>query len=111
MSGLLERLFNWSSDDQRVLRMVGPHFLVITASSVIVASFTKALFLSENELSILPWMFLGSSTFTVIASSLYVIAMINKLSEQNHQSGNSATQLSLPKSPSAIFGMKWFLRK
>jgi len=62
-------------EDRRVLLIVGPLFFVATASSVLVASFSKALFLSANEISALPWMFLGSSGFTVVASLAYVTAM------------------------------------
>jgi ATP/ADP translocase/HEAT repeat protein len=75
MQALMLRLFALADDDWRVLWLLGPLFGVATASSVIVASFTKALFLSANELSAMPWMFLGSSGFTVVASVLYVMAM------------------------------------
>jgi ATP/ADP translocase/HEAT repeat protein len=75
MQALLLRLFALADEDWRVLWLLGPLFGVATASSVIVASFTKALFLSANELSAMPWMFLGSSGFTAVASVLYVMAM------------------------------------
>ena len=75
MQGLLLRLFALSAEDRRVLWLLAPLFGVATASNVIVASFTKALFLSANDLSAMPWMFLGSSGFTAVASVLYVMAM------------------------------------
>lgn len=75
MQGLLLRLFALSAEDRRVLWLLAPLFGVATASNVIVASFTKALFLSANDLSAMPWMFLGSSGFTAIVSVLYVMAM------------------------------------
>ncbi len=75
MKGLLLRLFAFHRDDRRVLMLLGPLFAVATASSVIVATFTKALFLSANELTAMPWMFLGASAFTAVASVAYVMLM------------------------------------
>ncbi len=75
MSSTLLRLFSLAPEDQRVLALLGPLFLVVTASNVVVASFTKALFLSTHEIAAMPWMFLGSSLFTAVASVLYVMAM------------------------------------
>lgn len=69
------KLFSLAPEDRRVLYLLGPLFFVVTASNVVVASFTKALFLSANEVSAMPWMFLGSSLFTAGASVLYVMAM------------------------------------
>ena len=75
MKDFLLRMMALGREDRRVLLIVGPLFFVATASSVLVASFSKALFLSANEMSALPWMFLGSSGFTVVASLAYVTAM------------------------------------
>ncbi len=75
MKDFLLRIMALGREDRRVLLIVGPLFFVATASSVLVASFSKALFLSANEISSLPWMFLGSSGFTVVASLAYVTAM------------------------------------
>ncbi|MFT5394621.1 MAG: hypothetical protein ACI8PT_004832, partial [Gammaproteobacteria bacterium] len=62
-------------DDRCVLRLLGPLFVVAAGSAVIVAAFSKALFLHENPLENLPWMYLGASLFTVCASLVYVMAM------------------------------------
>jgi|GEM_PF-1350900 len=71
----LLRLLALSREDQRVLLLCGPLFAVATAVSIIVSSFTKALFLGAHPLSHLPWMFLGSGIFTAAVSVLYVMAM------------------------------------
>ncbi|MCO4763025.1 MAG: cyclic nucleotide-binding domain-containing protein [Myxococcales bacterium] len=75
MKALLLRFFGLGPEDQRTLVLLGPLFALATASSVIVATFTKALFLSANEQSAMPWMFLGTSGFTAIASVAYVMLM------------------------------------
>lgn len=69
------RLLALSREDQRVLLLCGPLFAVATANSIIVSSFTKALFLSAHPLSHVPWMFMGGGIFTAVASILYVMAM------------------------------------
>lgn len=75
MGDRLLRLLGLGREDQRVLLLCGPLFAMATAVSIIVSSFTKALFLSAHPLSHLPWMFFGSGLFTAGASVLYVMAM------------------------------------
>jgi ATP/ADP translocase len=75
MSERLLRVLGLGREDERVLLLCGPLFAIATAVSIIVSSFTKALFLSAHPLSHLPWMFLGSGLFTAGASILYVMAM------------------------------------
>jgi hypothetical protein len=41
----------------------------------VLASAGKALFLSNNDIDLLPWMFMGSALFTVFVSITYVFAM------------------------------------
>ena len=75
MGDRLLALLGLGREDRRVLLLCGPLFAIATAVSIIVSSFTKALFLSAHPISHLPWMFLGSGLFTAGASVLYVMAM------------------------------------
>ena len=61
--------------DRKVLTLLGPTFAVTTAATVVIASVSKALFLAENELEALPWVFMGSAAFTAFAASIYVQSM------------------------------------
>lgn len=65
--------------DQPVLAQSAPLFAVVTAASVVVAAFTRAVFLTDHDTKMLPWMFLGSSVFTAVASMTYV-AVIERTS-------------------------------
>lgn len=65
-------LFALRSADMPVLALMAPLFGIVTAASVIVATFTKTAFLSEYDVGALPWMFLGSSLFTAFLSLVYV---------------------------------------
>ena len=75
MKARLLKLFALQPEDHRPLLLLAPLFAVATASSVIIATFTKALFLSTHELAAIPWMFLGASFFTAVASVGYVSLM------------------------------------
>ena len=55
--------------------MVASTFAVSAAAVVVLASLSKALFLSANPISTLPWMFLGSAGITAISSLIYVALM------------------------------------
>ncbi len=55
--------------------MVASTFAVSAAAVVVLASLSKALFLSANPISMLPWMFLGSAGITAISSLVYVALM------------------------------------
>jgi CRP/FNR family cyclic AMP-dependent transcriptional regulator len=61
-----------SSSDRKVLRLLGPLFLMLTASNVVTMSFAKALYIGHNEFESLPVMFIGASTFTAFASLVYI---------------------------------------
>jgi ATP/ADP translocase len=74
----LKGLFALKRGDTQVLRLVAPLFGVVTAASVILATFTRAVFLTDHGVATLPWMFLGSSVFTVLVSIGYV-AIIEKV--------------------------------
>ncbi len=76
---MLRRLFALRSADRAVLAKVAPLFAVVTAASVIVATFTRAVFLTDHTIAMLPYMFLGSAIFTAIVSIGYV-AVIEKIS-------------------------------
>jgi HEAT repeat protein len=68
----LNRLFALRRSDRPVLMLVTPLFTVVTAASVIVATSTRAVFLTEYSVAMLPLMFLGSALFTALASLGYV---------------------------------------
>lgn len=68
----LRALFGMRRVDQPVLVQSAPLFAVVTAASVVVAAFTRAVFLNEHDTKQLPWMFLCSSVFTALASVSYV---------------------------------------
>lgn len=68
----LQRLFALKRGDTQVLARVAPLFAAVTAASVILATFTRAVFLTDHGVATLPWMFLGSSIFTAVVSIGYV---------------------------------------
>ena len=68
----MRSLFGMKRIDQPVLAQSAPLFAVVTAASVVIATFTRAVFLTDHETKMLPWMFLGSSVFTAVASIAYV---------------------------------------
>ena len=72
-------IFGMKRADQPVLAQSAPLFAVVTAASVVVAAFTRAVFLTDHDTKMLPWMFLGSSVFTAVASMTYV-AVIERTS-------------------------------
>ena len=61
--------------DGAVLRLLGATFAVAAASSIVIASVTKSLFLSAHPLERLPWVLLGSGLFTAGTAIAYVQAM------------------------------------
>jgi AAA family ATP:ADP antiporter len=69
------RLLALDGSDRRPLAALAPIFAVSAASAIIGSSAAKSLFLSANDLGLLPWMFLASATFTAVVSSLYVAAI------------------------------------
>lgn len=69
---VLQNLFAIKRGDREVLKLIAPLFGVVTSSSVVVATFTRAVFLSDHETKTLPLMFLGSSIFTALLSIGYV---------------------------------------
>lgn len=68
----LYRLFNLRRSDRRILAIVGPVFALITAANVVTNAFARALYIDQNDYASLPWMFIGASIFTVVASLIYV---------------------------------------
>jgi len=64
-----------SSNDRQILRLLGPLFLLLTASNVVTMSFAKSLYISHNQFESLPVMFIGASSFTAFASLIYVQLM------------------------------------
>ena len=74
----LASVFGLKRSDRAVLAVVAPLFAIITGSSVIIATFTRAVFLTDHGVSTMPLMFLGSSIFTALASLGYV-AVIEKV--------------------------------
>ncbi len=68
----IRSLFGMKRVDQPVLVQSAPLFAVVTAASVVIATFTRAVFLTDHETKMLPWMFLGSSVFTAVVSIAYV---------------------------------------
>jgi hypothetical protein len=75
----LQDLFALKGADLPVLVLLAPLFGTVTAATVVVATFSKSVFLDVHERSALPWMFLGSSLFTVLVSIGYV-AVIEQVS-------------------------------
>lgn len=75
---LASTVFALKRADRAVLVQIAPLFAVVTAASVIVATFTKSVFLSDYDVSALPLMFLGSSVFTALVSVGYV-AVVERL--------------------------------
>ncbi len=73
----LQDLFALKAADLPILLRVAPVFAVVTAISVVSATFTKAVYLDVQEAKNLPWMFLSSSLFTAIASIGYVSVIEN----------------------------------
>lgn len=69
------RLLNIDRGDYPRLGLLAPTFAVTAACTVILASLSKALFLSQNPISLLPWMFLGAAVITAAASLGYVALM------------------------------------
>ncbi len=69
---VLQEVFSLRHQDRPVLALLAPLFGVVTAASVIVATFTKTAFLAEYAVGTLPLMFLGSSAFTAVLSVAYV---------------------------------------
>jgi len=69
------RLLALDATDRRPLAALAPIFAVSAASAIIGSSVSKSLFLSANDLGMLPWMFLASAGFTAIVSALYVSAI------------------------------------
>jgi len=66
------RLLSIERGDYPRLRLLAPVFGVMAACTVVLASLSKALFLSQNPISLLPWMFLGSALLTAASSLGYV---------------------------------------
>lgn len=66
------RLFNLQERDRGHLRAFTPVFMLVTAANVVTVSFAKSLFISSNEASDLPWMFISASLFTAFAAMTYV---------------------------------------
>lgn len=64
----LRKLLHLRSVDVPLLRALGPVFVLVTAASVMTFSFAKAHFLSHNRFDALPWMFVGSGAFSLVAS-------------------------------------------
>ena len=69
------RLLNIDRSDFPKLAVLAPTFAVCAACTVVLASLSKALFLSANPISLLPWMFLGSAGITALNSLVYVSLM------------------------------------
>ena len=68
----LTRLLRIRSADRPVLAFVGPVFGLVTATTVVTISFSKALFLAHNPPEHLPWMFISAAVFTMVLSLGYV---------------------------------------
>lgn len=75
MADRVKSLLAIEASDRPVLGLLGPTFAVTAAASVVIASVAKSLFLFANPLEALPWVYIGSSLFTAIASLGYVTAM------------------------------------
>lgn len=75
---VLREVFSLRRADQPVLFQLAPLFAVVTAASVVVATFTKTAFLENYEVKTLPLMFLGSSGFTAVLSIAWV-ALVERL--------------------------------
>ncbi len=75
MDWLFHDVFSLRRIDLPVLWLLGPLFGVVTAASVIIATFTKTAFLVEYDVGALPIMFLASSVFTAVISMAYVGAV------------------------------------
>jgi hypothetical protein len=71
----LRALFGLKPADESVLIQSAPLFAVVTATMVAVGTFTRAIFLTDHEIRMLPWVFLASAVFTSIASIAYISAM------------------------------------
>jgi CRP/FNR family cyclic AMP-dependent transcriptional regulator len=69
------RLLSIDRADYPTVAILAPVFALSSACTVILASLGKALFLSANPISLLPWMFLGSSLLTAGTSLGYVALM------------------------------------
>jgi HEAT repeat protein len=69
------RLLSVDRADLPKLAVLAPSFAVSSACSVVLASLSKALFLSQNPIALLPWMFLGSALLTALCSLAYVATM------------------------------------
>ena len=78
---VLREVFSLRRTDRTVLFQLSPMFAVVTAASVVVATFTKTAFLENYEIKTLPWMFLGSSAFTAVISIAWV-AVVERLDLQ-----------------------------
>ena len=69
------RILSIDRGDVPRLIALAPAFVVVSACTVILASLSKALFLSANPISLLPWMFLGAAVITALTSLGYVALM------------------------------------
>ena len=68
----IRRILSLDDSDRHPLALLAPIFAVTAASAIILSSSSKALFLAANDLSLLPWMFIGSALFTALLSIVYV---------------------------------------
>lgn len=78
---VLREVFSLRRTDRPVLGQLSPLFAIVTAASVVVATFTKTAFLQTHEVKTLPLMFLGSSAFTAVLSIAWV-AVVERLDLQ-----------------------------
>ncbi len=70
----VEQLLGIEPGDVSVLRLLAFTFAVAAAAAIIIATVTKSLFLSNNALERLPWVYMGSGVFTAVAALVYVQA-------------------------------------
>ncbi len=89
---VLREVFSLRRADRPVLGQLAPLFGVVTAASVLVATFTKTAFLEKYEVRTLPLMFLGASAFTAVISLAWV-AVVERLDLQRRFVGLLATAI------------------
>ena len=103
------RLLSIDRADFPRLAALAPTFAITAATTVILASMSKALFLSTQPISMLPWMFLGSAALTAL-SSLGYVALISRVTLRTRypallafvSASLAAIRLLLPSFPDAM---------
>lgn len=68
----LPRVFRIREQDRPVLGLLSPIFASVTATLVMTVVLSKTLYIDNNDVDELPWMYIVGAVFTTVASMFYV---------------------------------------